>query len=96
MGGLHGFPDYLYEVVAQGVEVHLVLDEERYAVLLADMVADGYRQFAVRHAAGKMVVRREGCMTAALGNGLEREGALHLFERRGYEKPSYAMREALR
>ena len=27
---------------------------------------------------------------------LEREGALRLYERRGYEKPSYAMRKALR
>jgi GNAT superfamily N-acetyltransferase len=102
-------------------------------------VADGYRQFAVRHEAGELVAvagaavhvnlyygrhlylydlvvtegarskgygqllldhvegiaRREGCETAALACGLEREGALRLYERRGYKKPSYAMRKAL-
>jgi GNAT superfamily N-acetyltransferase len=116
-----------------------LLDEERYAGLLAGMVADGYRQFAVRHEAGEIVAvagvavhvnlyygrriyvyslvvaegvrskgcgllmdhvegiaRQEGCKTAALTCGLEREGALRLYERRGYQKPSYAMRKALR
>jgi GNAT superfamily N-acetyltransferase len=102
-------------------------------------VADGYRQFAVRHVAGKIIAvagvavhinlyygrhlyvydlvvregarskgygamlldhvegiaRREGCETAALACGLEREGALRLYERRRYQKPSYAMRKAL-
>jgi GNAT superfamily N-acetyltransferase len=121
-------------------ELYPSLDEERYAGLLAEMVTDGYRQFAVRHEAGEIVAvagvavhvnlyygrhlyvydlavtegarskgcggllmdhvegiaRREGCETAALACGLEREGALRLYERRGYEKPSYAMRKALR
>ena len=121
-------------------ELHPSLDQERYAGLLADMVADGYHQFAVRHAAGEVVAvagvavhvnlyygrhlyiydlvvtegarskgyasllmdhveevaRREGCETAALACGLQREGALRLYERRGYVKPSYAMRKALR
>jgi GNAT superfamily N-acetyltransferase len=120
-------------------ELYPSLDEERYAGLLADMSVDGYRQFAVRRAAGEIVAvagvavhvnlyygrhlyiydlvvtaearsegyggllmdhvedvaRREGCETAALACGLEREGALRLYERRGYEKPSYAMRKAL-
>ena len=116
------------------------LDEERYAALLAEMIDDGYRQFALRNEAAEIVAlagvavhvnlyygrhlyvydlvvkeearskgyggllmdhvegvaRREGCETAALACGLEREGALRLYERRGYQKPSYAMRKALR
>ena len=116
------------------------LDEGRYLALLAEMIDDGYRQFAVRNEAGEVVAvagvavhvnlyygrhlyvydlvvkedarskgyggllmdhvegiaRREGCETAALACGLEREGALHLYESRGYKKPSYAMRKALR
>src|SRR5215218_6316488 len=121
-------------------ELYPSLDEGRYATLLAEMVADGYRQFALRNEAGEIVAvagvavhvnlyygrhlyvydlvvtegarskgyggllmdhvegiaRREGCETAALACGLEREGALRLYERRGYQKPSYAMRKALR
>jgi len=42
------------------------------------------------------IARREGCETAALAVSLEREGALRLYEHRGYQKPSYAMRKALR
>jgi hypothetical protein len=45
---------------------------------------------------GWLTGRTERCETAALACGLEREGALRLYERRGYEKPSYAMRKALR
>lgn len=121
-------------------ELYPSLEEGRYARLLEEMVADGYRQFAVRHEAGELVAvagaavhvnlyygrhlylydlvvtegarsegygellldhvediaRREGCETTALACGLEREGAMRLYERRGYEKPSYAMRKALR
>jgi GNAT superfamily N-acetyltransferase len=121
-------------------ELYPSLDEGRYGTLLAEMIDDGYRQFAVRNEADEVVAvagvavhvnlyygrhlyvydlvvkedarsegygellmdhvegvaRREGCETAALACGLEREGALHLYERRGYEKPSYAMRKALR
>ena len=116
------------------------LDEGRYAALLAEMIDDGYRQFAVRNEAAEIVAvagvgvhinlyygrhlylydlvvkedarskgyggllmdhvediaRREGCETAALACDLEREEALRLYERRGYQKPSYAMRKALR
>ena len=116
------------------------LDEGRYAALLAEMIDDGYRQFAVRNEAAEIVAlagvavhvnlyygrylyvydlvvkedarsqgcggllmdhvegiaRREGCQTAALACGLEREGALRFYEGRGYQKPSYAMRKALR
>ena len=115
------------------------LDEGRYAALLAEMIDDGYRQFAVRNEAGEVVAvagvavhvnlyygrhlyvydlvvkedarsqgcggllmdhveeigRRQGCETAALAVSLDREGAQRLYERRGYQKPSYAMRKAL-
>jgi GNAT superfamily N-acetyltransferase len=121
-------------------ELYPSLDEGRYWVLLAEMIDDGYRQFAVRNDAEEIVAvagvavhvnlyygrhlylydlvvkedarsqgcggllmdhvegvaRREGCETAALACDLEREGALRLYERRGYQKPSYAMRKALR
>jgi GNAT superfamily N-acetyltransferase len=121
-------------------ELYPWLDEAHYAALLAEMVPDGYRQFALRNEAGEIVAvagvavhvniyygrhlyvydlvvtegerskgygdllmdhvediaHREGCETAALACGLEREGALRLYESRGYEKPSYAMRKALR
>ena len=116
------------------------LDEGRYLALLAEMIDDGYRQFALRNEAEEIVAlagvavhvnlyygrhlyvydlvvkedarskgyggllmdhvegvaRREGCETAALACDLEREGALRLYEGRGYQKPSYAMRKALR
>ena len=115
------------------------LDEGRYLALLAEMIDDGYRQFAVHNEAAEIVAvagvavhvnlyygrhlyvydlvvkedarskgyggllmdhvegvaRREGCETAALACDLEREGALRLYESRGYQKPSYAMRKAL-
>jgi ribosomal protein S18 acetylase RimI-like enzyme len=120
-------------------ELYPWLDEGRYAALLAEMVDDGYRQFALRNEAGEVVAvagvavhvniyygrylyvydlvvregerskgygdmlmdhveeigRREGCQTAALAVSLDREGAQRLYERRGYQKPSYAMRKAL-
>jgi GNAT superfamily N-acetyltransferase len=121
-------------------ELYPWLDEGRYWSLLAEMIDDGYRQFALRNEAAEIVAvagvavhvnlyygrhlyiydlvvkvdarskgyggllmdhvegiaRREGCETAALACDLEREGALRLYERRGYQKPSYAMRKALR
>ena len=121
-------------------ELYPSLDEGRYAALLAEMIDDGYRQFALRNEAEEIVAvagvavhvnlyygrhlylydlvvkedarsrgcggllmdhveeiaRREGCETAALACDLEREGALRLYEGKGYQKPSYAMRKALR
>jgi GNAT superfamily N-acetyltransferase len=121
-------------------ELYPSLDEGRYAALLAELIDDGYRQFAVRNEAEEIVAvagvavhvnlyygrhlylydlvvkedarsqgcggllmdhveeiaRREGCETAALACDLEREGALRLYEGKGYQKPSYAMRKALR
>ena len=128
------------EVLPMLRELYASLDEGRYAALLAEMLDEGYRQFAVRNEAEEIVAlagvavhvnlyygrhlyiydlvvkedarskgygrllmdhvediaRREGCETAALACDLEREGALRLYERRGYQKPSYAMRKALR
>ena len=40
--------------------------------------------------------RAAGCEKVALACGREREGALRFYERRGYERPSYAMRKDLR
>ena len=120
-------------------ELYPWLDEGNYTALLGEMVADGYRQFALRNEDGEVVAvagvavhvniyygrylyvydlvvrererskgyggllmdhveaigRREGCETAALAVSLDREGAQRLYERRGYQKPSYAMRKAL-
>ena len=119
-------------------ELYPWLDEGHYAALLAEMVDDGYRQFALRNEAGEVVavasvavhiniyygrylsvydlvvtegersevyggllmdhveeIGRQGCETAALAVSLDREGAQRLYERRGYQKPSYAMRKAL-
>jgi GNAT superfamily N-acetyltransferase len=120
-------------------ELYPSLDEGRYWTLLAEMLDDGYRQFAVRNEAEEIVALAgvavhvnlyygrhlyiydlvvkedarsqgcggllmdhvegvacsEGCETAALACDLEREGALRLYEGRGYQKPSYAMRKAL-
>jgi GNAT superfamily N-acetyltransferase len=128
------------EVLPMLRELYPWLEEGRYAALLAEMIDDGYRQFALRKEAGEVVAlagvavhvnlyygrhlyvydlvakdderckgyggllmdhvegiaRREGCETAALAVSLEREGAQRLYERRGYQKPSYAMRKALR
>src|SRR5215211_2572975 len=128
------------EVLPMLRELYASLDEGRYAALLAEMLDEGYRQFAVRNEAEEIVAlagvavhvnlyygrhlfiydlvvkedarskgyggllmdhvegiaRREGCETAALACDLEREGALRLYERRGYQMPSYAMRKALR
>jgi hypothetical protein len=36
-------------------ELYPSLDQARYAALLAEMVADGYRQFALRDEAGEIV-----------------------------------------
>src|ERR671912_194548 len=97
------------------------LDEGRYLALLAEMIDDGYRQFAVRNEAGEVVavagvavhvnlyygrhlyvydlVVKEDARSKGYGGLLmdhvEREGALRLYESRGYQKPSYAMRKAL-
>src|ERR671910_1187658 len=88
------------EVVAlAGVAIHVNLYYGRHLyiydlVVKEDARSKGYGGLLMDHV--EDIARREGCQTAALACGLEREGALHLYERRGYQKPSYAMRKALR
>ena len=93
-------------------ELHHDLTEERYAKLLAEMRPQGYRLFAawedgeIVAVAGVVVLtnlyygrhaaRAAGCEKAALACGREQEDALRFYKRRGYERPSYAMRKNLR
>lgn len=53
----------------------------------------GYGEALMDHV--ERLARAEGCEKAALACGIEREGALRFYERRGYERPSYAMRKDL-
>ena len=87
------------EIVAvAGVAIHINLYYGRHLYVYDLVVREGarskgYGAMLLDHVEG--IARREGCETAALACGLEREGALRLYERRGYQKPSYAMRKAL-
>jgi GNAT superfamily N-acetyltransferase len=87
------------EIVAvAGVAVHVNLYYGRHLyvydlVVKEDARSKGYGGLLMDHVEG--VARREGCETAALACDLEREGALRLYESRGYQKPSCAMRKAL-
>jgi GNAT superfamily N-acetyltransferase len=86
-------------VAVAGAAVHVNLYYGRHLYLYDLVVTEGARSkgyggLLMDHVEG--VARREGCETAALACGLEREWALRLYERRGYQKPSYAMRKALR
>ena len=86
-------------VAVAGAAVHVNLYYGRRLYLYDLVVTEGarskgYGELLLDHVEG--IARREGCETAALACGLGREGALRLYERRGYEKPSYAMRKALR
>ena len=85
-------------VAVAGAAVHVNLCYRRH-LYLYDLVvtgarSKGYGELLLDHVEG--IARREGCETAALACDLECEGALRLYERRGYQKPSYAMRKALR
>ena len=85
-------------VAVAGAAVHVNLCYGRH-LYLYDLVvtgarSKGYGELLLDHVEG--IARREGCETAALACDLEREGALRLYESRGYQKPSYAMRKALR
>lgn len=53
----------------------------------------GYGEALMDHV--EEFARAAGCEKAALACGREREGALHFYERRGYERPSFAMRKDL-
>jgi GNAT superfamily N-acetyltransferase len=87
------------EIVAlAGVAVHVNLYYGRHLyfydlVVKEDERSKGYGRLLMDHVEG--IARHEGCETAALACDLEREGALRLYEGRGYQKPSYAMRKAL-
>ena len=86
-------------VAVAGAAVHVNLYYGRHLYLYDLVVTEGarskgYGKMLLAHVEG--IARHERCETAALSCGLEREGALRLYERRGYEKPSYAMRKALR
>ena len=120
-------------------ELYPWLDEGNHTALLGEMVADGYRQFALRNEDGEVVAvagvavhvniyygrylyvydlvvregerskgyggllmdhveaidRRERCETATLAVSLDHEETQRLYERKRYQKPSYAMRKAL-
>jgi GNAT superfamily N-acetyltransferase len=83
-------------VAGVGVHVNLYYGRHLYLydlVVKEDARSQGYGGLLVDYVEG--VARREGCETAALACDLEREGALRLYESRGYQKPSYAMRKAL-
>ncbi len=88
------------EVVAvAGVAVHVNIYYGRHLYVYDLVVTEGARSkgyggLLMDHV--EDIARREGCETAALACSLEREGALRLYEGRGYQKPSYAMRKALR
>jgi GNAT superfamily N-acetyltransferase len=88
------------EIVAlAGVAVHVNLYYGRHLyiydlVVKEDARSKGYGGLLMDHV--EDIARRDGCETAALACDLEREGALRLYEGRGYQKPSYAMRKALR
>ena len=85
-------------VAAAGVQVLTNLYYERH-LYVYDLVATedarsaGHGGTLMDHA--EELARREGCSYVALACGREREGALRFYERRGFERPSYAMRKAL-
>ena len=86
-------------VALAGIAIHVNLYYGRHLYLYDLVVTEGARSkgfggFLMDHV--EDIARREGCETAALAVSLDREGAQRLYERRGYLKPSYAMRKALR
>lgn len=81
-----------------GVQVLANLYYGRHLFVYDLVVAEGTRSVGCGEALMDHVedfARSEGCETAALACGREREGALRFYGRRGYEAPSYAMRKAL-
>lgn len=82
-----------------GVQVLTNLYYERHAYVYDLVVAEGARSkgyggVLLDHV--EAFARGEGCRYVALACGKEREGALHFYEGRGYERPGYSMRKALR
>ena len=82
-----------------GMQVLTNLYYERHVYVYDLVVAEGARS---RGSGGSLMdhiedlARREGCTYVALACGREREGALRFYEGRGYERPGYSMRKALR
>jgi GNAT superfamily N-acetyltransferase len=81
-----------------GVQVLTNLYYERHAyvydlVVAEDVRSKGYGGVLLDHA--EEFARVEGCRYVALACGKEREGALRLYEGRGYERPGYSMRKSL-
>jgi GNAT superfamily N-acetyltransferase len=87
----------LLAVAGAAVHVNLYYGRHLYIydlVVTEEARSEGYGELLMDHVEG--IARCEGCETAALACDLEREGALRLYEGRGYQKPTYAMRKALR
>ena len=82
-----------------GMQVLTNLYYERHVYVYDLVAAEGARS---RGSGGLLMdhdedlARREGCKYVALACGREREGALRFYEGRGYERPGYSMRKALR
>lgn len=82
-----------------GMQVLTNLYYERHVYVYDLVAAEGARS---RGSGGLLMdyvedlARREGCSYVALACGREREGALRFYEGRGYERPGYSMRKALR
>jgi GNAT superfamily N-acetyltransferase len=84
---------------ALGVQVLTNLYYERHAyvydlVVAEDARSKGYGGVLLDHA--EEFARGEGCRYVSLACGRERERALRFYESRGYERPGYSMRKALR
>jgi GNAT superfamily N-acetyltransferase len=82
-----------------GMQVLTNLYYERHVYVYDLVAAEGARS---RGLGGLLMdhvedlARRGGCKYVALACGREREGALSFYEGRGYERPGYSMRKALR
>jgi GNAT superfamily N-acetyltransferase len=82
-----------------GMQVLTNLYYQRHAYVYDLVVSEGARSTGyggvlLDHA--EEFARGEGCLYVALACGREREGALRFYEGRGYERPGYSMRKALR
>jgi GNAT superfamily N-acetyltransferase len=82
-----------------GVQVLTNLYYERHAYIHDLVVAEDTRSKGYGGAfldRAEEFARNEGCRYVALACGREREEALRFYESRGYERPGYSMRKALR
>jgi GNAT superfamily N-acetyltransferase len=82
-----------------GMQVLTNLYYERHAYVYDFVVAEGARSkgyggVLLDHV--EECARGEGCHYVALACGRERGGALRFYEGKGYERPGYSMRKALR